>query len=145
MQAVWEAYIVAMRKAEFDKNTSLYVASGLLSYGDKKGVHRLWSWCMLSQTKVYNQDRGNTERAAVHALYSVHLSNLDLYVDFLTGMQQAQAFLMTMGFSSTVHTKEMHLQAAVIEGDCSILSQPQMHASQDNPRRLICHLGASFL
>ena len=37
MQAVWDAYMAAMQRARFDKHTPLYVASGLLSYGDLKG------------------------------------------------------------------------------------------------------------
>ena len=41
IQAVWGAYETAMRKAELTNVTSLYVASGLLTYGANKGVQAI--------------------------------------------------------------------------------------------------------
>ena len=38
IQAVWEAYKVAMQKAGLDNATPLYVASGLLTYGGRQGL-----------------------------------------------------------------------------------------------------------
>lgn len=38
MQAVWEAYEIAMQKAGLDNATPLYVASGLLTYGGRQGL-----------------------------------------------------------------------------------------------------------
>jgi hypothetical protein len=36
-QAVWQSYVHAMRLAGFSNNTSVYVASGLLTYGAEHG------------------------------------------------------------------------------------------------------------
>ena len=38
LQAVWQAYFESMRNAKFDNSTTLYVASGLLTYMNASGA-----------------------------------------------------------------------------------------------------------
>ena len=37
-QAVWSAYVAGMQEAGFTDDTPVYMASGLLTYGDNTGV-----------------------------------------------------------------------------------------------------------
>lgn len=38
LQALWNAYVQAMRQAGFSRDTPMYVASGLLTYGASDGA-----------------------------------------------------------------------------------------------------------
>jgi len=118
IQAVWEAYHVAMQKAGLDNATPLYVASGLLTYGGRQGVHfpeklsqNAHSLCAtFPPTSRANQMR-KTDAGVCRDAAGRSISH--------------KASLTKMNFCSCVHTKEMYLQQGVIDG------KPLFHASSN--------------
>ena len=52
VQVLWQGYTAAMREAEFDESTPLYVASGLLTYGATQGKLQACLFLRLHVTHV---------------------------------------------------------------------------------------------